>query len=294
MEVKDKKVLTVTASGDQLINLAFLGATSVSNFDSNKNSYYITTLKIAALNALTYEEFLSYFTSCEDKKISNLGMLFVPEEVNENPHYLSYNLYSKIRYYLPSDVRYYFDCLYQEYDFNSDKLQLSGLFYNTSKKDAIDNNIYLNNPNNYYIAREQMKRVSYNFYKCDVYQINDISDSYDIILLSNIYDYVTVNDYSGEVDNSTYIEYIKNGLNNILNSNGQVAVTYQYHYRQKNEVNRNALQKLFGRGKYTLAKKPELDKYKFKKIIVSGSLGVYKNDENDCLYIYEKGKSSIY
>lgn len=291
MQIKDKKVLTVTASGDQLINLALCGAYSISNFDSNKNAYYITMLKIAALKALTYEEFVSYFTSCDDKVIDRLGTLLVPIEVNENRDYLSYDLYLKIRSYLSSDVVCYFDSLYHEYNNSGANLNASGLFFNTSRRDAIDNNIYLANDNNYYKAREQMEKISYNFYCCDVYQIHRIPEKYDIVFLSNIYDYVTKEKYTDNVDNSIYIQYVKEGLNDILNPNAEIAVTYQYHYRERNNANRSALQKLFGKGKYIVASKPELDKYKFKKIIINASLGIYKHSEDDCLYIYEKGKN---
>ncbi len=291
MPIEGGTILAVTASGDQLINLAFLGASSVDNFDSNKNAYYMTKLKIAALMALTYEEFLLYFSSCEEEKSANFGLLSVPQEVNVNPHYLSYNLYLKIRNYLGDDVAYYFDYLYREYDYSGDNLKESGIFLNGSWKDAINNNAYLANANNYYEARERIKLVNYNFYNCDVYQIHGIQNKYDVILLSNIYDYITVDEYNRKIDNADYIQYIRNELDSMLNPDGRIAVTYQYHYREKNMLNRTALQRLFGKGKYVIANKPELDQYKFKKIIVSSSLGMYKESDDDCLYVYEKGKS---
>lgn len=291
LSISGKSILTVTASGDQLINLALLGARNVDNFDSCKNAYYMAKLKIAALKTLTYEEFLSYFSYCEEQSINHLGIISIQQPVNENPYYLSYNLYLKIRNNLDVDVAYYFDYLYHEYNFSSDKLKLSDLFFKGSKKDAIANNKYLANPNNYYEARTRIQQVSYNFYNCDVYQICNIECQYDIILLSNIYDYVTLNEYTCDNDNTEYIQYIRNNLDSILNPEGQVAVTYQYRYREKNMANRTALQKLFGKGKYIIANKPELDQYKFKKIIVSNSSCFYRENHDDCLYVYEKGKT---
>lgn len=289
-DINGKSILTVTASGDQLINLALLGASSVDNFDSCKNAYYMTKLKIAALKSLTYEEFLLYFSYCEEQEIDHLGIIPIEQPVNENPRFLSYNLYLKIRNYLENDVIYYFDYLYNEYNFSGEKLGNSSLFYKNSMKNAIANNNYLFSADNYYEARSRIEQVSYNFYNCDVYQIYNIQSQYDIILLSNIYDYVTFDEYNQINDNTEYIQYIKNNLDCILNSEGKVAVTYQYRYREKNMANRTALQKLFGKGKYIIENKPELDKYKFKKIIVSNSTDVYRKTHDDCLYVYEKGK----
>lgn len=288
--INGKSILTVTASGDQLINLALLGASSVDNFDSCRNAYYMSKLKIAALKSLTYEEFLLYFSYCEEQSIDHLGIISIQQPVNENPHFLSYNLYLKIRSYLEDDVSYYFDYLYNEYNFSSEKLKCSKLFFLGSKKEAITNNNYLANANNYYEARNRIEQVSYSFYNCDVYQICNIQSQYDIILLSNIYDYVTFDEYNQRNDNTEYIQYIKNNLDSILNPEGQVAVTYQYRYREKNMANRTVLQRLFGKGKYIIENKPELDQYRFKKIIVSNSIDIYRETDDDCIYVYEKGK----
>ena len=61
LKVKNKDILTVTGSGDQLLNLALNGAKTVDNFDINKNAYYFVQLKLAALQSLNYDEFLNFF-----------------------------------------------------------------------------------------------------------------------------------------------------------------------------------------------------------------------------------------
>ena len=41
--------------------------------------------------------------------------------------------------------------------------------------------------------------------------------------------------------------------------------------------------------KYEFEKRPELDKYKFKKVLVPSIVENYRNDGGkDCLYVYEK------
>ena len=62
MNLEDRKCLTVASSGDQLINLALMGAKKIDCFDYNRITYYIVKLKLAALQDLTYQEFIDYFT----------------------------------------------------------------------------------------------------------------------------------------------------------------------------------------------------------------------------------------
>src|SRR5574344_2777305 len=61
MPVKDKNVLTVTGSGDQILYSILLGARNVDNFDINFLSYYMLELKLAAIKVLDVKEYLNFF-----------------------------------------------------------------------------------------------------------------------------------------------------------------------------------------------------------------------------------------
>lgn len=62
------KLLSVTASGDQVLNAILMGAKDVQMFDLNKFAKYFVNLKIEALKNLSYEEFLKLYNIKKEKK----------------------------------------------------------------------------------------------------------------------------------------------------------------------------------------------------------------------------------
>ena len=55
LDFKDKSVLTVTSSGDHIINSILMGAKEVDAFDVNPLAKHYSELKIAAIKSLTFE-----------------------------------------------------------------------------------------------------------------------------------------------------------------------------------------------------------------------------------------------
>ena len=263
-DVKGKNVLTVTSSGDQLINLCLLGASNVDCFDSNRNAYYMTSLKIAAIKALSYEEFLTYFSSCEREgveKISSdgiLGTIDMPVEFGKNPNYLSFELYTKIRPFLDSNSSLFFDKLYEEFKKQGMQLKESKeIFHKSSKQSAIKNNLYLANEFNYYLVRQKIDNIKYNFYTLDIFEIDKLPSKYDVVMLSNIYDYITKVEDIGDVSENKkrferlgipyqpveyseinsdidFIDLLNNKLKSILNPGAKIIGAYKYHYEDIN------------------------------------------------------------
>lgn len=68
IDFNDKKILTVTGSGDQVISAMMRGASEIDTFDCNKLTYYHLFLKLAAIKALSYEEFLDFYTFGKEEK----------------------------------------------------------------------------------------------------------------------------------------------------------------------------------------------------------------------------------
>ena len=246
LNIQDKNVLTVTSSGDQLINLCLMGAKKIDCFDINRNSYYMTELKIAALRALRYEEFLCFFATH--------GL-----QLKTNKYCFSLAIYKKIRPFLSDDVAFYFDLLYKKYkSLSSEKILIA-----SNMSDAIKNNVYLKDSMSYNKAKSKIINLNYNYNFCDVFELTKLDNKYDIILLSNIYDYLP--------DKNYFFNYISSDLKNNLNEYGVIALSYQYHYK-KLSLYFNTLENL------------NLD-----KIIVNNAISSVNKDTNDCVYIYKKG-----
>lgn len=259
LPVKGKEVLTVTASGDQLINLALMGAKRVDNFDTNRNAYYISALKVAALKTLSYEEFINFFTDSDDRKLISNGFLGQSQKlVNPNPNYFAYETYLKVRSSLPNDAMTYWDKLYA----------------------------YLRDSQSYQAAQAIFRRgFEHNYMHMDILQIHKIPHTYDLVLLSNIYEYLT-DEYYNVISSDEFGRYITEELKAILNKGATVEVAYQYNYRQKNFVAKQGLKKLFSK-KYILQERPELDKFKFKKMLVPSMVKEYREaGDADCMYLF--------
>lgn len=92
--LEGKRVLTVAGSGDQVVNALYYGASNVVAFDINRNALFMTELKMAAIHALSFQEFSRFFL--QTKKGFDL------------------KLYVKIRPFLSRACQKYFDRLYKE------------------------------------------------------------------------------------------------------------------------------------------------------------------------------------
>lgn len=287
LPVKGKEVLTVTASGDQLINLALMGAKRVDNFDTNRNAYYISALKVAALKTLSYEEFINFFTDSDDRKLISNGFLGQSQKlVNPNPNYFAYETYLKVRSSLPNDAMTYWDKLYAYFKEKNTSMTDTYLLYGGDKKAAITNNAYLRDYQSYQAAQAIFRRgFEHNYMHMDILQIHKIPHTYDLVLLSNIYEYLT-DEYYNVISSDEFGRYITEELKAILNKGATVEVAYQYNYRQKNFVAKQGLKKLFSK-KYILQERPELDKFKFKKMLVPSMVKEYREaGDADCMYLF--------
>lgn len=290
LKVKGKKVLTVTASGDHLINLALLGASEVHNFDINSNAYFMSELKIAALKVLSYEEFLLFFTDSKDRAQDYVGLVAIQKKVDENEFVFDYKTYLRIREHLGEDVALYWDMLFEEYHFNGKELMSSGIVYGGDRTAAIYNNPYLQNEENYNRARECIDQVDRSYLTMDVLNLHKLTETYDIILLSNIYDYVT-DEWVGGIKEEAFTQYVTEELSKKLNTGGKISIAYQYHYRTKDRAFTPSLKNLF-KSKYTLEKREALEKFSFRKILVSSVVREYREESyQDCIYLYEEGKT---
>lgn len=184
------KVISVVGSGDQYFSSILNGAKKVDLFDLNPTSYLYFVLKFYSIRELTYEEFYDFLIL---KKFNNI------------------NIYNKLETVLPLEVLKYYRSLMIYYT------KVKDMFF---RKDGINifskknQKYYFNNEktiipyfikDNYYLLQEKLKNIKLpNFFEINLLNLKSvIKENYDILLCSNIYDYVGI-------DIIEFVETIRN------------------------------------------------------------------------------------
>jgi len=211
LKIKEKKVLTVGSSGDQILYSLLNGAKEVVCFDICPFSEYYYALKTACIKNLTYEEFDEY--------------------ISQSPAILSPKVYRKVSHGLNLDAKEFWDHLYLDgfnnYEFHTyrENIRLFG------------KSVYINNKELYGKLQEILRAGSakVSFIESDLREITcklEESDKFDVILLSNIIKY-TKNwneEHSQENGEAEFMKIVK-GLASHLNKNGCIQIDYAYHKR---------------------------------------------------------------
>lgn len=203
VEFQEKDVLTVTSSGDHALNSLFNGASSVDCFDLNPLAKYYVELKLAGIKSLSYEEFILFFYNSFKLK-KNL--------------YLDKNIYAtKIRKELSGDYlqfwdyfmnRYLIKNIKKSYLFSTDYLDL---------KNLIRTNEYLNE-DNYYKLKKILNSKKLTYYDYDINNLFKINKKYDILVFSNIINFLKTNNLS----------FLNTILNKISKDDSIILLTYLY------------------------------------------------------------------
>ncbi|VAW31888.1 hypothetical protein MNBD_CPR01-233 [hydrothermal vent metagenome] len=208
-------VLTISGSGDQVLNAYFFGAEDVVSFDLNKYSFFITNLKFTAVKVLSYTEFLNFFGS------------------KHNDANFDYDLYQKIRPGINKRTKDFFDSIYEENLYSGSTIIKSEKYFrqrgHLSLKSADAINIYLKNEKNYLILRNSIKNKKLTFIQSDIIGISKkirfSKRKFDLINISNVINYLSASVKSNDPEG--YIINILIELGNILNKNGKI-IFYAY------------------------------------------------------------------
>jgi len=195
-----EKVLSVIASGDQILNSVLCGSTVIDGFDVSVFPKYFLQLKLAAISKLNREDFIQFFL--------------------ENPKYsdiFSYDTYEKIRENLSEDALVFWDGLFDYYDgydiYNS--TLFSSELYTTKAQSVM--NPYLKEQN-YDLLKEKIKNVKLRFFDGNIFKLIDtLKDGYDLVNLSSII-------YYNEMYFRDYLDFLHRLP---LNERG-IAITYLY------------------------------------------------------------------
>jgi hypothetical protein len=178
LNLKNKSVLTVSGSGDQVLNAVYFGAGKIDAFDINLLSSVYTEIKMQAVMTLSYQEFLDFFSLRPDNRLV-----------------LSLRLYEKSATKLSPLARITFKTFYAAFNGDGCSLRDSPLFYNKPPVDpqATVYNAYLQDTEKYRQTRAALDNVEYRWFQCDISGLClrlEPKAQYDIILLSNIADYI--------------------------------------------------------------------------------------------------------
>lgn len=208
-EFNKGRALTVLASGDQVFNLAFKGVRTIDAFDINKLQYYVYHLRKAMIKNLSLKEFLKA-NSYLYKDFSSRCFPDILEMIKED---------------LPEDVYEYFRkiiefCL-------EEKGKLSNLFYDSCAIITLSSyNNYLSSKRAFHKLRKGLEDTEVSLYFEDATEIPKIvSGTYDIILLSNIADYLSfrIPDFNLERFNEFIVAFY-----NLLQPDGLI-INYLYN-----------------------------------------------------------------
>lgn len=194
----NKRVLTVSSSGDHMLNILSNGAFRVDTFDINKFSPLYQSMKLHSIRNL----------SC------NNAYIFLNS--------LSPELYFKFNKFLPKKEKEFFNFVYSH---DVDEIAYK-LFYIQKINNIINNNYFDLDVLEY--LKNNLKRLVGSHFCTNIYGLSDfIIDKYDYIFLSNISQYIkNVDDFLH------FLMYLKQ----CLNRNGAIYYAYLYEKEVKSVI----------------------------------------------------------
>ena len=181
------KILSVTSSGDQILNSILFGSREIDSFDISRFPKYYFELKKAAILSLSRDEFLDFFIgehfalsngfvsynrTIESKKIKEYYHSF-HQNMNKNDQEFWAEIFSSF------DIRQ----VLQSHMFNSDEPYFQSL------------NPYLYD-GNYESLQKVIANAEVHHYVGNIKELSqELNTKYDLIHLSNIINYMELKDY---------------------------------------------------------------------------------------------------
>lgn len=197
---KRKKVLSVIASSDQLLDMIVSGTKEIDAYDISRFPKYYMGLKFAGVQSLDRDKYINFFYE-GDKRA-----------------YLYDRMYEKMRDTLNDRDKEFWDGLFNFYDWN--EISNSSLFSNEtiSVSDVINQNKYLDK-NHYDELKDLITDVDVDIYEGDILEISKVfKEKYDLIYMSNIIKYLYENNYD--------LRDYKNMLKKLRMTRSGISLTY--------------------------------------------------------------------
>lgn len=216
-DLKNKKLLTVGSSGDQVINASLKGCNDITVVDICAYTKFYFYLKKAAIMILSYDEFINFF--CYDdfpvtfKKNKNVFNKESFEKLKQTLRLLDYE-----SYLFWDDIFQMFEPLQiRETLFNSDEPKYKVLKYMS---------LYLKDEETYNKTKNIISRINPIFIINDIFNAK-LNNTYDNIFLSNIGQYITPEEMKSLIEK----------LDNNLNEEGKMLMCYLYKTKKDTKYN---------------------------------------------------------
>lgn len=190
--IEDKRVLTVTGSGDSLLDLVVKGSRDITCFDVNALAKYIADLKLAFFKAHLGEERGDLFKR-----------FFMGDSYGDE--ILEYDLFRECKNFLRPESLYYFECLYDYMKKKGLKItnNVSSILYQqydsfihfpNQNRTVSNNESYLGAHNQKVLSRalEDTENLQIKFIDKDIMGLAEsLSDEYYFMYLSNIFEFTS-------------------------------------------------------------------------------------------------------
>lgn len=219
-----KDILTVIASGDQILSMLETKPKKIDCFDISKYPKYFLMLKLAAVCTLTQEEFIE---------------LFFDVPLTTKDEYYDDLYFEKIRLELEGKYRKYWDALFNHADWY--EIYSSLLFSSEyiSRNIAIQRADYLEEKQ-YINLKDIIRNTTFNFTEGDITTTySKYKGPYDLVYLSNIISYVNRYKYHEMLeqisltDNGQILTYLLSTPDTLLN----IFSGNNYSYKKIDEKN---------------------------------------------------------
>ena len=206
LDLKNKRIITVTGSADHIINAIAIGSTDITTFDINPLTKYYMDLKLAGLKYLSYEEFLQIFLY-DDKNINNA---FINRLKMQDESKLFWN--EQLMHFKNDWIQLKKSSLFNRKHFNPTNKLWQNIYLEKSKYDKI---------------KQSIDNVKIKFLNCSLKDLN-LNQNYDYMFLSNISDYINMMYNKNTLEN--YRELLLNFLSNV----SQIYFAYLYDIGNNN------------------------------------------------------------
>lgn len=215
-DLKDKSLLTVGSSADQVLNAHLFGSNEIALLDINPYTKFYYYLKVAALLELDYNSFLSFLCS----------KIYTPSyRINLNLY--DKKIFDKIKNTLESinkDAYVFWNTLFETFD---SKTISDSLFTNDVHEELVLKKInpYLSSNILFDELKSKIKNLSISFYSENILDAL-LNENYDNIWLSNI----------GKWMNKEDLIRMINIMSKYLNKDGKLLACYSYKVSEE-EIN---------------------------------------------------------
>ena len=199
-------ILSVIGSGDQILNALLTKPSKVDAFDISVFPQYFLRLKIGAIKSISREDYIRFF--------------FSPTKTNLDEYYDDL-YFEQIKNELDKETENFWTYLFQFNDWYEIYNSILFSSENVVEQEALKQNKYLEETN-YYQLRENLRKANIHYIESNLLDLS-IEESYDLIYLSNIIEYVKKSDYLkkiGELSQKSkgiIISYIFGELDKAMN-----------------------------------------------------------------------------